>query len=106
MNNPDILFDVNKLTEFRVTLLPSAKLQLINSNDELKFKNDELFEHADELFDELKAQGDELNGLSEEIADKLCRAVADKPGLQKKRSCPKVEYIYSDIRSLYKTIIG
>ena len=82
--NPMPLFDVNKLTEFRVTLLPSTKLQLITSNDELKFKNDELFEHADELFDELKAQGDELNGLSEDIADKLCRAVAEKPGLQRK----------------------
>ena len=74
--NPTPLFDVNKLTEFRVTLLPSSKLQLATKNEELKLENDE-------LNDELKTKNGRLKKRKKDIPDLIVRILSEKPGLQR-----------------------
>ena len=101
--NPTPQFDVNKLTEFRVTLLPSTKLQLITSNEELKVKNGELFERNDELNDELF---DELKGLSKGTADRLCQIIANTPGLRRKELAKKLNVSVSTLDRYIKALPG
>ena len=74
--NPSPLFDVNKLTEFRVTLLPSSKLQLATQNEELKLKNGE-------LNDELKTKNDRSKKQTKDIPGLIVRILSEKPGLQR-----------------------
>ena len=108
--NPSPQFDVNKLTEFRVTLLPSAKLQLIISNDELKVKNGELFERNGELNDELFERNgelnDELKGLSKGTADRLCQIIANTPGLRRKELAKKLNVSVSTLDRYIKALPG
>ena len=100
---PTPQFDVNKLTKFRVTLLPSTKLQLITSNEELKVKNGELFERNDELNDELF---DELKGLSKGTADRLCKIIANTPGLRRKELAKKLNVSVSTLDRYIKALPG
>ena len=74
--NPSPLFDVNKLTEFRVTLLPSSKLQLATQNEELKLKNGE-------LNDELKTKNDRSKKQTKDIPGLIVQILSEKPGLQR-----------------------
>ncbi|MBO7329754.1 MAG: HTH domain-containing protein, partial [Lentisphaeria bacterium] len=101
--NPTPQFDVNKLTEFRVTLLPSAKLQLITSNDELKVKNDEL---NGELNDKLFAEHGELNGASKETVNQLFSIISDKPGLQRKDLAKLLNVSVSTLDRYIKDLSG
>ena len=108
--NPTPQFDVNKLTEFRVTLLPSAKLQLITSNEELKVKNGELFERNGELYGELFERNgelnDELKSLSKGTADRLCKIIANNPGLRRKELAEKLNVSVSTLDRYIKALPG
>ena len=74
--NPAPLFDVNKLTEFRVTLLPSSKLQLVTQNEELKLENGELNE-------ELKTKNGRSKKRKKDIPELILQILSEKPGLQR-----------------------
>ncbi len=74
--NPAPLFDVNKLTEFRVTLLPSSKLQLVTQNEELKLENGDLNE-------ELKTKNGRSKKRKKDIPELILQILSEKPGLQR-----------------------
>lgn len=88
--NPYPLFDVNKLTEFRVTLLPSKKLQLPPQNEELFLPGDELIEELFPANDELKDQKKELKARSQGVSQQLYDIVATNPGAKRKELAEKL----------------
>ncbi len=88
--NPPPVFDVNKITEFRVTLRPSVgeiKTQNGEVRGEIKAKNGEVGEikaqngEINGEVGEIKAQNGEINGDSGEI--KIYDAIANNPGIKR-----------------------
>ena len=64
------------MTEFRVTLLPSSKLQLVTQNEELKLENGELNE-------ELKTKNGRSKKRKKDIPELILQILSEKPGLQR-----------------------
>ena len=64
------------MTEFRVTLLPSLKLQLATKNEELKLENGELNE-------ELKTKNGRSKKRKKDIPELILQILSKKTGLQR-----------------------
>ena len=100
--NPAPIFDVNKLTEFRVTLLPSGKLVSGFQLDELKAGNDELKAGNDEL----KAGNDELKKRNMEKIKLIEQIISENPGLQRKQLAAMMKISVSTLDRCLKTMIS
>ena len=107
--NPAPIFDVNKLTEFRVTLLPSGKLVSGFQLDELKAGNDELKAGNDELKagnDELKAGNGELKKRNMEKIKLIEQIISENPGVQRKQLAAMMKISVSTLDRCLKTMIS
>ncbi len=102
--NPPPIFDVNKLTEFRVTLLADTKIQLAaTQRDELNIESNTQYDklnnvtetHYDELNDELNDDSrlnDPLKGTEyTSREEKILHLVGCSPGIQRKEMARKLK---------------
>ena len=110
--NPAPVFDVNKRTEFRVTLIPGGKDVFNLPNGDLMAHSPDLTAQYGDLMahsPDLTAQKDDLRGknphkkrqhITPELEAELVKIINDHPGIQRKEMAKKLNIPLGSLRRL------